>query len=213
MSLVTLLANLPIDLGQGSFAHKTTGKLIGFKQIPVPHSGAKALDLGCGDGYWSEKLKALGYKTISIDIEREFPNVDADHPYKGMIPLNANRDLPFPNNSFDVIWCSEVIEHLDNARHAAKEIQRLVKPMGVYVVTTPNSFFWLHYLLKLFGLSNPDWQNKGHKSFFSIADMKELFPQADIYGYFPYILIKAKIKNFVSFLSPTFVVVGRKPSN
>jgi len=210
MSLIKLFAKLPIDLGQGNLRHKTKAKLIAFEYIPKSFSDATALDLGCGDGYWSEKLKDLGYQTVSVDIKREYPNVDFDQPYKGTIFLDIDKKLPFPESSFDLTWCSEVIEHSENYKETLNEINRVLKPGGMYMITTPNSFFWLHYFLKLFGLSNKDWQNPGHQNFFNLKDVKKLFPNAEIRGYFPYLIFKFKIKYFISLLSPSFIIIGRK---
>lgn len=210
LPIIKLLAKAPVDLGQGTFKHKTKAKLIAFSYVPKCASKCAALDLGCGDGYWSEKLKAKGYKTISADQEREYPNVDSDYRYDSMVPTDLEKELPFPNNSFDLVWCSEVIEHLEKYRLAIAEIRRVLKPDGMYILTTPNSYFWLYYFLKLFGLSHKDWQNEGHKNFFHINDIKKLFPSAKIYGYFPYIILKFKIKRLIGLLSPSFVVIGKK---
>jgi len=210
LHIIKLLAKAPIDLGQGCFKHKTKAKLIAFSCVPACSSECKALDLGCGDGYWSEKLKAKGYEVVSVDQEREYPNVDSDHSYNPMVPADINKKLPFPDNSFDLVWCSEVIEHLKEHRLAIAEIRRVLKPGGTHILTTPNSYFWLYYFLKLFGLSHKDWQNEGHKNFFHVNDIKKLFPSAKIYGYFPYVILKFKIKRFINLLSPSFVIVGRK---
>lgn len=210
MSLVNILQNLPVDFGQGRLKHKTKAKLIAFQHLPQPNHGATILDLGCGDGYWSEKFKKLGYNVSAVDGETVYPNINADYQYKEMMLCDANKKLPFPDSSFDVVWCSEVIEHLSNYKFTITEIMRVLKPGGRYILTTPNSFFWLHYLLKIFGLSNNDWQNEGHVNFFHIGDIKRIFSTAEIFGYFPYTIIKCTIKKFIGLLSPYFIIVGKK---
>jgi len=205
-----LLQYLPVDLGQGRLKHKTKAKLIAFEYVPRPQNQAAILDLGCGDGYWSERFKKLGYSVAAIDGEAVYPNINADYKYKDMILCDANKVLPFPDSCFDAVWCSEVIEHLANYKLTSAEIKRVLKPGGIYIITTPNSFFWLHYFLKIFGLSNKDWQNEGHVNFFNFKEIKQLFPAAQIYGYFPYSFIKCKIKRFISLLSPYFIIVGNK---
>ncbi len=210
MSLIQLLQYLPIDFGQGRLKHKTKAKFIAFQYLPRPQGQAKILDLGCGDGYWSEKFKKLGYSVAAIDQETVYPNVNADYGYKEMILCDANKKLPFADSFFDAVWCSEVLEHLTNYKLTVAEIRRVLKPGGVYVLTTPNSFFWLHYFFKIFGVSHQAWQNQGHVNFFHIKEIRQLFPGAQIFGYFPYSLVKFKIKKFVSLLSPYFIVVGKK---
>src|SRR3989338_4612990 len=210
LPIIKLLSKIPVDLGQGSLKHKTKAKLIAFNHVPECVSKCVALDLGCGDGYWSGKLKAKGYETVSLDQEREHPNVDSDYRYDSMAPADLEKELPFPDSSFDLVWCTEVIEHLEKYRLAVTEIKRVLKPSGVCVLTTPNSYFWLYYFLRLFGLSHKDWQNEGHKNFFHINDIRRLLPSAKIYGYFPYIILKFKIKRLIGLLSPSFVVIYKK---
>ena len=213
MSLLQALSSLPIDLGQGQFKHTTKAKLIAWTNVPAASAGATALDVGCGDGYWSEKLHTKGYAVTGIDIPREYPNIDAETPYPGTVFMDAGEKLAFPDASFDLVWSTEVIEHVTNFRTMLSEIERALKPGGRAVITTPNSFFWLHYLLKLFGLRNEDWQNAGHVNFFSLKDVKSFFPEVKIYGYFPYIVLKLRISRGISLLSPSFVIIYNKPAS
>jgi SAM-dependent methyltransferase len=46
--------------------------------------------------------------------------------------------LPYANDSFDIITCSEVMEHLENYRRLFREIHRVLKPGGLLIVTMPN---------------------------------------------------------------------------
>jgi SAM-dependent methyltransferase len=56
-----------------------------------------------------------------------------------MLEVNLNTDpLPYPDNSFDIVTCSEVVEHLDNYRRLISEIHRVTKRGGLVVLTTPN---------------------------------------------------------------------------
>ncbi len=123
---------------------------------------------------------------------------------------DINNKLPFKNNEFDLIWCSEVIEHLINPTETISEFHRILKNNGKMIITTPNSNFWLYYLLRIFNYTPSDVQNKDHKHFFSIQDIRILFPTAIILGYFPYMFIKFTIKRFIGLLSPTFVIIQKK---
>lgn len=46
--------------------------------------------------------------------------------------------LPFDDNSFDLVTCTEVIEHLEHYRGTLREIHRVLRPGGTLVITTPN---------------------------------------------------------------------------
>ena len=54
-----------------------------------------------------------------------------------VVNLNAE-PLPYPEASFDLVTCTEVIEHLEHYRAALREMARVLRPGGVLVITTPN---------------------------------------------------------------------------
>lgn len=206
MGILSILKKIPIDLGQGNLRKKTKGKLIALSLIPDARETGKAakknaLDIGCREGYQTEFLKNKGYKVSSIDIEKSIPEC---------IVMDANKRLKFKDNSFDLIWCSEVIEHLDDPKFSVGEFRRVLKPGGKMILTTPNSYCWVFRLLYLFGSSPARLQRKDHKHFFSMKDMGDLFSNGEIYGFFPYCIIKFKIRRLAGFLSPTFVILEEK---
>ena len=192
-SLVRLLKKLPIDLGQADNKHTTKGKQIALEL--VGDATGDVLDVGCRDGYFSQLFERKGCRLTSIDIERSYAKCDI---------VDANDPLPYPNNSFDLIWCSEVIEHLENPGQVIEEFRRVLKPHGKAVLTTPNSQFWLYGVLKPFGLTPQKLQNPTHLHFFGLDDLKKFSP-TNIYGFFPYMILKFKITRFLNFLTPTFV--------
>ena len=199
MKILQLLKKFPLDFGQGECSHKTRGKRIAFSFVPrvVFDKKAKALDLGCGDGFWSRKLLVSGYVVASADIEKK---------YEPAIVVDADKKLPFSDRHFDLIWCSEVIEHLENPEFAANEMRRVLKVGGFLILTTPNSRCWVYRVLSLFGISPRKAQNPGHKQFFSLNDIKKLFPKAEVYGYF----FGFHTRHFLNLLTPTFVIVEHK---
>lgn len=62
-----------------------------------------------------------------------------------------NSKLPFKNDTFDMISCLEVIEHLYNADNILSEINRILKPNGILLLSTPNLVSWSNRLLILLG--------------------------------------------------------------
>jgi SAM-dependent methyltransferase len=203
MSLLARLKRLPIDLGQGDLRSTTKGKLIALDLVPEA-VGQSALDVGCREGIQSEWLERRGYKVTSIDIERRYSRCQV---------VDVNHGLPFPDASFDLIWCSEVIEHLESPEAFVRECNRTIKPGGKLVLTTPNSAFWLYPVARLFGMTPKDLQHPGHLHFFSIEDIRRLFPGGQVYGFFPYAILKFRIRGLIGLLSPTFVVVHEKSSS
>ena len=203
--LINFLKNLPfIDIGTGHMRHNGKSKKIAFSFAQKDaFPGSTVLDMGCFDGYWSEKLSGLGYRVTSIDIEKHYPKTQI---------VDLDKSLPFADASFDLVWSTDVIEHLDSPSATAQEIKRILKPKGIMIVSTNNSFFWIYPIMKLFGYSAKELQNPGHKQFFSYADVRALFPRAQIYGFLPYTLVKFTISHptLLHYLSPTFVMVARR---
>jgi SAM-dependent methyltransferase len=86
---------------------------------PEKHLGAK------------EHFKLATIKTLDID-----PNSDADY----IADLcNTNTEI-IPNDTFDLIICSEVLEHTNNPFHTVNELRRILKPKGLVCVSTPFNF-------------------------------------------------------------------------
>jgi 2-polyprenyl-3-methyl-5-hydroxy-6-metoxy-1,4-benzoquinol methylase len=197
--LLALLRKVPLDLGQRDVADRTKGKQIALGLIP-PGNGGKALDVGARDGVQTAWLKARGYQVTSIDVEPGF---------EGCLQVDANQRLPFEDKSFDLVWCSEVIEHLQDPAFVMGELRRVARPGALLVLTTPNSYAWLFRFIALFGLTPQRIQRKDHIQFFDLNDIKRLAPDAELYGYFPYAVFKLTIRHAIGALSPTFVMAIR----
>ncbi len=193
--LVRTLKKLPFDFGQYELRYTTKGKSIAFGLVGFGY-GKKALDVGCRDGYWSEKLKNSGYDVVAIDIEPHYPSA---------LTLDANAVLPFADDEFDLIWCSEVIEHLRNPAFTIGEFKRVLKPGGSLVMTTPNHDLWIFRLIEAIGIPMSQLENETHTCFFTYSDIRNLVGTSDFYGYFPYVLMKFRVARTAPWLSPTIV--------
>lgn len=99
--------------------------------LTKPYIGVHILDAGAGDGSLLETLKQkTNNSTIrAIDIAPKHPDIK-----QGNLT-----NLPYGNNTFDTIFCSEVIEHItpETTEKVFKEFQRVLKPSGHLIVTTP----------------------------------------------------------------------------
>lgn len=207
--LISILKKLPFDVGQAEKKHETAGKRIAFSFVPLVRrslgeggngTGKTAADVGCRDGYWSERLKERGYVVQSLDIEPHYP---------GALKHDIENGLPFSHKSVDLLWCTEVVEHLRRPEFLFQEIERVMRPRGVAVLTTPNSHWWFYGVVKLWGWTPQNLQNPDHKQFFSEASLRNIARGFTPYGYFPYALFFLKIRRFIGVLSPTFVLVRK----
>jgi SAM-dependent methyltransferase len=118
---------------------------VDFRQIPL-QAGMRVLDAGCGSGrHLCESFRTPGVEVAGVDLNR------ADlGKAKGFLSLMAREQkgrwlvaqadvtkLPFADGSFDVVICSEVLEHIKDNRTAVAELVRVLKPGGDLVVTVP----------------------------------------------------------------------------
>lgn len=107
--------------------------------------GDRILDVGCGCGIYQKALKRsiyLGCDLNSQNLKRVVKAPNAEY-----VCADATH-LPFKDNSFDMVLCSEVLEHLDSPLKAIKELARASKK--VIVLTFPDE-----RVMERFGKKNP----------------------------------------------------------
>ncbi len=95
------------------------------------------LDIGSGSGDLIKALKKqLNTNTSCCDYTDELINIPDQKV--DIVDLNKTKELPYKNSMFDIVTATEVIEHLENFRATLREIYRVLKPGGVFVLSTPN---------------------------------------------------------------------------
>lgn len=102
-------------------------------------SGKKVLEIGCGTGIFTNKLSASGATIIAVDLSPDFIARAKQEVTAPNITFKVDdiHKLSFPDREFDVVAGSSVLHHLDLAI-ALKEINRVLKPGGILVLTEPN---------------------------------------------------------------------------
>lgn len=102
--------------------------------------GARILEIGGGTGYQAKRLAEDGYTVDSIDI----PNSNYANQLEFPVQAYDGRNIPFPDNSFDVVFSSNVLEHVLDLTYLQKEMKRVLKPGGycVHIMPTGAWRFW-----------------------------------------------------------------------
>ena len=105
---------------------------------PSAQNDVRILDAGCGEGEFLEFFATQGCNVYGVDVaEGAVYRAHRQCTTASIQVGSLEETLPFPPGFFDVVWCSEVLEHLFDIRAAMREVSRLVKDHGFFVVTTP----------------------------------------------------------------------------
>jgi SAM-dependent methyltransferase len=110
-------------------------------------SGDRLLDAGCGEGRHCFGALERGAHVVGLDLDRAALKARSEalrdranecRSLGAMIHGNTFQ-LPFANETFDKVICSEVMEHVHDYRGAARELARVTKPDGMLAVTIPTA--------------------------------------------------------------------------
>lgn len=121
------------------------------------HKAAKEiLDVGCGDGLFMDKLRdALSdRKKVAIwgvDYSK-YKLKKAEEKGHKVKWCDLEKGLPFEDNTFDVIYAAELIEHLYNPDFFLEECYRVLRKGGVVIISTPNLHAWYNRMLFILGI-------------------------------------------------------------
>jgi 2-polyprenyl-6-hydroxyphenyl methylase/3-demethylubiquinone-9 3-methyltransferase len=112
-----------------------------------------SLDIGCGGGIIAEDLAQLSATVTGVDISTASLETAREHAKQTGLDINYMESyaesLPFEDNSFELVTCCDVLEHVDDVNMAISEIQRVLKPGGIFVYDTVNRTL-MSYLALIF---------------------------------------------------------------
>jgi SAM-dependent methyltransferase len=110
-----------------------------MKRLKKIAGGGELLDVGCNLGYATEAARRVGFKAVGLDIDatsvscaaEEFPDCEFQNA--------ALSSVAAENRKFDVVYCSEVIEHFPDPRDFCMNLGKALKQGGVLYLTTPDA--------------------------------------------------------------------------
>ncbi len=109
-----------------------------IRRLKWGRAGARFIDVGCNVGFAVEAARQCGLQGMGIDIDavaiREARTLFPDCRFE---PGSAE-DIASTGQRFDIVYCSEVIEHLPNVVSFLQALQKLVAEDGLVFITTPD---------------------------------------------------------------------------
>ncbi|HSZ70430.1 MAG TPA: methyltransferase domain-containing protein [Solirubrobacteraceae bacterium] len=103
-------------------------------------AGRRVLDAGCGVGYGAHLLKRAGAsEVLAVDISEAIIEVAGNDAPDGVVCEVADlRALGYLDDSFDLVVCFEVIEHVDEQDRVLDQLARVLRPGGLLLISSPN---------------------------------------------------------------------------
>ena len=159
-----------------------------------PLKELKILDIGCGGGLLCEPLNRLGAGMTGIDAASSNIEVAKLHSKKMNLNIEyihaAPENLSLKNNTYDVLLCMEVVEHLKDVNLFIKNCSKLVKKNGIMFVATINknlksyafAILGAEYILRWLPIGTHDWDKFLTPQDLEIITKKNNFATDEIVG-------------------------------
>jgi SAM-dependent methyltransferase len=101
--------------------------------------GERVLDLGCGGGRFVAALRDAGVEAIGVELaEAALERARRNVPGADLRLVRADGSLPLGHGEVDLVWCSEVLEHVPDTIAFLTEIRRVLRRDGRLLVTVPD---------------------------------------------------------------------------
>lgn len=126
--------------------------IIAALKLSSAKSNGKALEVGPGSGVYLPSLAQLFDEVVASDVQPAFldhaRHLITNYPNLSLVIDDITMSY-FPNNTFDLILCTEVIEHIPDSKAALREMHRIIKSGGTLILSTPQRYSPLELVAKI----------------------------------------------------------------
>lgn len=142
------------------------------------------LDVGAAEGYFGAALRREGFTSLYGVEKNTALAAQAEAHYKRLSQCDLEADpLPYPEASFDVIICADILEHLNDPGRALVKLAGLMAPSGWMLVSLPNVAHWsvrLSLLAGRFEYAANGLLDETHLRFYTLASARHLIASASL---------------------------------
>jgi len=135
--------------------------------------GTRVIDLGCGTGESTRRLRSKGLRAIGVDISLLFLRTSTDDAAdpRDFVSADISR-LPFRSASVDCVALHDVIEHIPDVERLLEESLRVLRPNGRVIIVSPNLLSPLKPLRHLLGIEgfNVKFYGSSFRTFLAIFE-------------------------------------------
>ena len=104
----------------------------------------KIMDLGCGSGLLLQEIRKINgkCKLVGVDFNINLKNLKVENCE---LKEDDATKLSFKDNSFDIVFALDSLEHIKNVDDAIKQLRRVLKPNGTFIITGPTENFFYKF--------------------------------------------------------------------
>ncbi|MEA3255507.1 MAG: class I SAM-dependent methyltransferase [Candidatus Altiarchaeota archaeon] len=181
------------------------------------HKKWRVLDLGCGEGTYSRELSLRKVSVTGIDVSLDSLKfaVNAAERINQRLDLIQGdaQKLPFKTESFDEVMCLDVIEHVFEPNKVIAEVNRVLKPKGVFILSVPTPLYLTRPILPFDFSEHIKAMGHIHEGFF-YEEVKEILEGEGFrlikHEYYGKWFLRIFLELFYLFLGPDGIKKARK---
>lgn len=135
--------------------------------------GARVLEIGSGTGTLLRRLRERGFDACGVEISAS--RLAEARRWHGDLPIQqvAGTTLPFPDRHFDIVMSFDVLEHIPDTDAHLREVRRVLRPGGAYLVQTPNK--WTNVVFETIRWRSFTRFRQDHCSLHSLRELRARF--------------------------------------